>query len=180
MSLLLGRMRTKHDEIAKRLRQLGAWVDPVSCSLRIVHLDDDDLRYEAISYVWGDSTDRKTLLCNGSIVSTTRSLFEALQRFRYVDTTRTLWADVLYINQADTDKRTSQVTSVGGAASPEVAGVAIDALRRICSSTWFGRGWSIQEMVLGTSASVFWGHAEISFEWLGLDSHCVLLDHPDE
>ncbi|KAI4638477.1 hypothetical protein J4E93_010031 [Alternaria ventricosa] len=87
----------------------GTWDEPVTCSLRTVHLDDDDLRYEAISYAWGDLNDRKTVVCNGHVVSTTRSLLEALQRFRCADTTRTLWADELCINQADNEERTAQV-----------------------------------------------------------------------
>jgi hypothetical protein len=216
----------------------GSWDEPVTCSLSAVHLDDDDLRYEAISYAWGDPADRKTVICNGRLVSTTRSLFEALQRFRMTGTTRTLWADALCINQADNDERTSQVrlmsfiytkavrvlvwlqhdddevvreglnaicrylleeddfarpelkelrarqhnsqilyqwrdvavTSVTGEDSVQVTVAAMDALQCICSSTWFGRGWVIQETALGTSVSVFWGHAEIDFELLGIAS----------
>jgi hypothetical protein len=224
----------------------GSWDEPVTCSLRAVHLDDDDLRYEAISYAWGDSADRKTVICNGRLVSITRSLFEALQRFRYAGTTRTLWADALCINQADNDERTSQVrlmsfiytkasrvlvwlqhdddevvredlnaicryvleeddfarrelvklraqqhssqilyrwrdvavTSVTGEDSIQVTVDAADALQRICSSAWFGRGWVIQEIALGTSASVFWGHAEIDFKLLGTASWSNVLDRP--
>jgi hypothetical protein len=222
----------------------GSWDEPVTCSLRTVHLDDDDLRYEAISYAWGDPADRKTVICNGRLVSTTRSLFDALQRFRYAGTTRTLWADALCINQADNDERTSQVrlmsfiytrairvlvwlqhehdqmvqdclnaicryvleddfarkeleklrarqhnsqilyrwrdvavTSVTGEDSVQVSVAAMDALQRICSSAWFGRGWVIQEIALGTSASVFWGHAEIGFEWLGIASWSYAIIH---
>ncbi|KAH6863056.1 heterokaryon incompatibility protein-domain-containing protein, partial [Alternaria alternata] len=87
----------------------GTWDEPVNCSLRTVHLDDDDPRYEAISYAWGDHNDRKPVICNGYAITTTRSLFEALQRFRHVNTTRTLWADALCINQADGDEKTLQV-----------------------------------------------------------------------
>lgn len=223
----------------------GAWDAPVRCSLRTVRLDDNNLCYEAISYAWGDPTDRRALVCNGSIVSTTRNLFEALQRFRYDATTRTLWADAICINQANNEERTSQVrlmsfiykravrvlvwlqhdddqivqdslnavwrfarkedgfarievqgphtpnqstqvfyrwrdvdvTSITGEESSEVTNVAIDALCRICSSPWFGRGWVIQEVVLGTSVSVFWGHAEIGFNWLGIAVSSVISNH---
>jgi hypothetical protein len=207
-------------------------------------LDDDDLRYEAISYAWGDPTDRKTMICNETVTSTTRSLFEALQRFRYVSTTRVLWADALCINQADNEERTAQVrlmsfiyskavrvlvwlqheddqvvqdalnaicrfvqkedgfarfesekphtqqqstqvfyqwrdvevTSLSGEESPKIVDAAVDALRHICSSSWFGRGWVVQEAALSTSASVYWGHAEINFDWLGV-ALCSLVEN---
>ncbi|KNG44767.1 ob-fold nucleic acid binding domain [Stemphylium lycopersici] len=87
----------------------GSWDEPVHCSLRTVRLNAENLLYEAISYAWGDHTDRKTIVCNDSVFSTTRSLFEALQRFRRIDTIRTLWADAICINQDDTGERTSQV-----------------------------------------------------------------------
>ncbi|KAH6865970.1 heterokaryon incompatibility protein-domain-containing protein [Alternaria rosae] len=219
----------------------GSWEEPVNCFLRTVHLDDDELRYEAISYAWGDPSDRQTVVCNGNVVSTTRSLFEALQRFRYADTPRTLWADALCINQTDNDERTSQVrlmgfiytkavrvlvwlqheddqvvldslnaicryilrsdgfarfpqilkhqkisqmlykwlgmtvTSVGGDDPPDIDLAATHALRQICSPLWFSRGWVVQEVALGISTSVFWGHAEIGFEWLGVAASCGIL-----
>lgn len=86
-----------------------SWDEPFLYSLRTVRLDAEDLLYEAISYAWGDHTDRKTIFCNDHVFSTIRSLFEALQRFRRIDTIRTLWADAICINQDDTDEKTSQV-----------------------------------------------------------------------
>jgi hypothetical protein len=215
----------------------GTWDEPVNCFLRTVHLDDDDPRYEAISYAWGDYNDRKPVICNGYAITTTRSLFEALQRFRYVDTTRTLWADALCINQADDDEKTSQVrlmsyiytkavrvlvwlqheddqlvqdslnaicrfvceedgfsrfetvnrtapnilyrwldvdvTTVSQMEPSELTNVAIDALKLVCRSPWFGRGWVVQEVALSTSTSVFWGHSEIDIDWLGMAAYCV-------
>lgn len=222
----------------------GAWDEPVNCSLRTVHLDDDNPRYEAISYAWGDYNDRKPVICNGYAITTTRSLFEALRRFRYVDTKRTLWADALCINQTDDDEKTSQVrlmsyiytkavrvlvwlqheddqvvkdsldaicrfvskedcfvtlggmdeqpqptpdifyrwldvdvTSINEMDSSAITDAAIDALNLICGSPWFGRGWVVQEVALSTSTSVFWGHGEIGFEWLGVASYAVGLDY---
>ncbi|CAN9081634.1 unnamed protein product [Alternaria alternata] len=222
----------------------GTCDEPVICSLRTVHLDDDDPRYEAISYTWGNPNDRKPVICNGCAITTTRSLFEALQRFRRVNTTRTLWADALCINQADDNEKTIQVrlmsyiyakavrvlvwlqhdddrvvkdsldaicrfvseedcfvrlggmdeaprptpnifyrwldvdvTSINEMESSAIVDAAIDALNIICGSPWFGRGWVVQEVALSTSASVFWGHGEIGFEWLGVASKAVDLDY---
>ena len=91
----------------------GLWHESISYSLRTVHLDDENLHYEAVSYVWGDATDRRTILCNGLSVSITRNLFEALQRFRVTDATRTLWADAICINQRDNYEKTAQVRLMG-------------------------------------------------------------------
>ena len=91
----------------------GTWDEPISCSLRTVHLDEKSLHYGAISYVWGDTTNRATIFCDRLNVSITRNLLEALQRFRAHDTMRTLWADAVCINQGDTKERTSQVRVMG-------------------------------------------------------------------
>ncbi|CAA9956441.1 HET-domain-containing protein [Pyrenophora teres f. maculata] len=87
----------------------GAWDDTIDCTLRTVDLDDKNLHYEAVSYVWGDATDQETILCGGLRVSITGNLFEALQRFRAPDATRTLWADAICINQGDNDEKTLQI-----------------------------------------------------------------------
>jgi hypothetical protein len=193
-----------------------------------VQLDDGDLRYEAISYVWGDPKDRELIICQECVVSVTRSLFEALRRFRNVDTVRTLWADAICINQAANEERSSQVrlmniiyrralrvlawlkheeddvvqaalNAIGRylcakefaetvhymwlgqdvafiskeGSSVDVATI-YDAVARICSTPWFGRGWVIQEVVLSSSTYLFWGHAQIEFKLIGQAAYDAL------
>ncbi|KAI1366046.1 heterokaryon incompatibility protein-domain-containing protein [Xylaria arbuscula] len=86
--------------------------DDMKCSLETVSLDDNP-SYEAISYVWGDLTDRRDILVGDSIFSVTRNLFTALKRFRYTDRQRTLWADAVCINQEDLAERGRQVSLTG-------------------------------------------------------------------
>jgi hypothetical protein len=67
--------------------------------------------------------------------------------------------------------RDRQVTTFGEEDSLDPACLVGDALRSIGSSAWFGRGWVIQEVVLCTSACVYWGHAEIDFAWIGVAAY---------
>jgi hypothetical protein len=87
----------------------GVWDSPIRCSLKSYNLDNDKLSYEAISYVWGTSPDRKEIICDGKPFDVTTGLFDALQIFRQIDQPRALWADAICINQKDTEERNHQV-----------------------------------------------------------------------
>ncbi|KAF2130650.1 HET-domain-containing protein, partial [Dothidotthia symphoricarpi CBS 119687] len=82
--------------------------DPIQCSLIHVDLDTSPV-FEAVSYVWGDATDKLRITCNDRRIKITRNLFHALTMFRYPDRTRDLWADALCINQFNLKERSSQV-----------------------------------------------------------------------
>ncbi|KAI1113557.1 heterokaryon incompatibility protein-domain-containing protein [Nemania sp. NC0429] len=109
----------------------GRFEDDIQCTLTTVRLDDE-LKYEALSYVWGDTTDTRNVfvqvfdrtdttttlgclrLCDrpgpGVAVPVTRNLFTALRRFRRVDIPRTIWVDALCINQHDLKERSKQIS----------------------------------------------------------------------
>jgi hypothetical protein len=59
--------------------------------------------------------------------------------------------------------------SSGGDEAPELTTQTKDAspLKRLFESTWFRRLWVIQEVVVSTSACLFWGYAAIDFRWVG-------------
>ena len=59
----------------------------------------EDLRYEALSYVWGDPTVTSPILLNTRGFQTTTNLEAALRRLWYEDKERLLWVDALCINQ---------------------------------------------------------------------------------
>lgn len=71
--------------------------------------------YEALSYVWGDSTDPQQIYVKNAedeqycTFSVTRNLFAALRRLRDADLPRTVWIDAICINQNDLEERASQV-----------------------------------------------------------------------
>lgn len=81
---------------------------PVKTILKEV-LISDDVFYEAISYCWGDPQDVGTITCSGHQLLVPQRLESALRNMRYHDRPRTLWADVICINQADLAERESQV-----------------------------------------------------------------------
>lgn len=86
----------------------GQFSDKVQCKLHHANLNDKPI-YVALSYVWGDAAVTVDVLCNGSEVSVTVSLANALRRLREPDAPVVIWADALCINQADTAERSRQV-----------------------------------------------------------------------
>ncbi|OCL07084.1 hypothetical protein AOQ84DRAFT_355145 [Glonium stellatum] len=51
--------------------------------------------YEAISYVWGDLSFKKKILCNGKIIRVAASLYAVLKRLRDSNNSSLLWADAI-------------------------------------------------------------------------------------
>lgn len=72
--------------------------EPIRCSLKHVSWASSPL-YAALSYAWGDSTDRIAIMVDGQHYRITHSLFTALQEFRHVEKRTVLWADALCIDQ---------------------------------------------------------------------------------
>jgi hypothetical protein len=73
--------------------------------------------YEALSYVWGNSEQRRRLFVsdnnpwNGTqaYLDITVNLFAALRRIRDPDIEKNIWIDAISINQSDIEERGSQV-----------------------------------------------------------------------
>jgi hypothetical protein len=91
----------------------GSFDASIHCELFEASLDQAELKYQAISYVWGDASITQCIECNGLDVDVTVSLGTALQAFRHPEDVRILWADALCINQADPGERHSQVSMMG-------------------------------------------------------------------
>lgn len=83
--------------------------EPFVCTLHTAHLDDIP-PFEAISYVWGTPAKNQQITCNGKIISITANLFEALRQIRLINKPRTLWADMICINQVDSKEQGHQVS----------------------------------------------------------------------
>lgn len=69
--------------------------------------------YDALSYVWGTSERDKTITCNGKQLQVTKTLIEALSRFRQADAVVTLWIDQICICQDRVKERNAQVQMMG-------------------------------------------------------------------
>jgi hypothetical protein len=65
--------------------------------------------YIALSYVWGDEIDVRTVTVDGQILAVTKNLYSALVDLR--DNTRTtrFWVDAICINQANNDEKSLQI-----------------------------------------------------------------------
>lgn len=73
--------------------------------------------YSALSYVWGDQTERENIVVNSQLVSVTKSLESALRRAPHLrsihpgpDPTFLLWADAICIDQGNAQERTAQLS----------------------------------------------------------------------
>ncbi|KAF2237194.1 HET-domain-containing protein [Viridothelium virens] len=99
------------------LRVYGScFVDsPVECGLLERSLEDQQLKYEAISYCWEGQEPTQTLLCEKQALLVTKNCELALKRFRPTanDETRLLWIDAVCIDQTATRERGHQVNLMG-------------------------------------------------------------------
>ena len=110
-------------DIRLLLLESGHLEDPISCSLRYVSLDRDEVKYEALSYCWGDPTNTMTIKLStpnsnsqkrpelaAFNIQVTSTIHAALRSLRRDDgQSRQLWVDAICINQEDLRERSSQV-----------------------------------------------------------------------
>ncbi|EXK25886.1 hypothetical protein FOMG_17500 [Fusarium oxysporum f. sp. melonis 26406] len=89
----------------------GARDDPIECSLHVAKFDTE--AYDAISYVWGNAAERRSIQCQGHQVDITTNLFEALRQIRHPREPRRIWADALCINQSDLVEKSFHVNMMG-------------------------------------------------------------------
>ncbi|KAH8897604.1 HET-domain-containing protein, partial [Thozetella sp. PMI_491] len=85
----------------------GNWADEVQCTLKTWSWEGRP-SYEALSYVWGNASDRRRIWLDNTPFYATANLEHAL-RFIRQPYPRTLWIDAICVNQEDLDERSSQV-----------------------------------------------------------------------
>ena len=76
-----------------------------------LHFSDE---YEALSYVWGDFSERTTMTLNNCRFYIGKSLANALLHIRSQNEILTLWIDALCINQQDAAEKPDQVRQMLG------------------------------------------------------------------
>jgi hypothetical protein len=90
------------------------WMDAdITCHLSVESLDNPDLVYETLSYVWGKSYHNHFLRVGNVSVPVTNNLWHAMKQFRYNDIERIIWVDAVCINQSDIQERSDQVSKMG-------------------------------------------------------------------
>jgi hypothetical protein len=86
----------------------------IDCHIVHAKLSAENLKYEALSYEWGNPTPTIRLSINGASSYVQWNLWHALERLRLWDRTRVLWIDALCIDQNNISERNHQVTKMGG------------------------------------------------------------------
>lgn len=109
-----------HSGSTIRLLELeaGIFQDPFHVCFHLADLQAGPVDYEAISYVWGQTTSNtrgahgqtQRVMCGTQSIPISRNLSEALRYIRYSDRSRMIWVDALCINQTDDKERGHQVT----------------------------------------------------------------------
>ncbi|ETS85344.1 hypothetical protein PFICI_03369 [Pestalotiopsis fici W106-1] len=103
---------TQDNEIRLLILEPGVPGDEIRCYL--VNVDISwGIRYEALSYAWGDATITRGLTCSGRVMEVHASLHDALSDLRHPTRRRRLWVDGLCINQADEAEKGQQVKLMG-------------------------------------------------------------------
>ncbi|KAI1370230.1 HET-domain-containing protein [Hypoxylon crocopeplum] len=86
----------------------GSGDEDIRASHRIACLDEQ-AKYRALSYVWGGSSEGRSVVLEGSVIKVTDNLFSALRTIRSSSESIILWVDALCINQEDAIEKRDQV-----------------------------------------------------------------------
>jgi len=184
-----------HDSIRLLTLQPGLPGTNIFCDIEHTTLsecDDIYLAYTALSYVWGDPADSRTLFVQGCPITVTANLLAALDDLRDERQPLRLWVDAICIDQSNTPERNAQVSLMQkiysfakqtvihlGRGDEEleqfftrlpteqvVCDRDMNPLlgRRILSCPWFTRVWTYQELVLSKEALVQYGRSRMKWQ----------------
>ncbi|KAF2027951.1 HET-domain-containing protein, partial [Setomelanomma holmii] len=110
---LYSRLEPAREEI--RVLGIDTTEPQIVCRLAKVALRDNPA-FAALSYTWGDASQRETILVDGCSVSVTKNLARAIRSVCYhwsqgdkPHQPRRLWADAVCINQADVKEKEHQI-----------------------------------------------------------------------
>ncbi|KAF2173960.1 hypothetical protein M409DRAFT_16229 [Zasmidium cellare ATCC 36951] len=90
--------------------EAAACLDDPLCGTLSDHEPIDCPPFEALSYVWGDTTEQCVISVNAKPFCITMNLAAALYRMRSPDGPRVLWVDAICINQQDNNEKSRQVS----------------------------------------------------------------------
>ncbi len=145
-------------------------------------IDEGPPDFEALSYTWGDATEKHWISCDGKAIQVTRNLLVALQHLRQSDGPRVIWIDAVCINQEDMAERGQQVQIMGSiynkagrvvvwlgeahADSPK----AFELIRKLCAVADATAPEDIDEMVAADEFESLGLPAVDSPDWMALDA----------
>jgi hypothetical protein len=101
-----------------RLYPDKAFATPIRCELfhySLEHAGDSAHPYDALSYVWGDQSNPKSIFVENrestsfQDLSVTRNLYSALLRLRHRFIERIIWVDAVCISQNDDREKEQQI-----------------------------------------------------------------------
>lgn len=148
----------------------------------------------ALSYVWGDATDVRTIIVNGKRLSVTTSLHCALRHIRDAHQALYFWTDGICINQASISDRNTQVSMMRSiyktahrtiiflgpsctSCSDVMESIATSApdfkptpthreilTKHIMTQPWFTRVWTVQELALSKDPRIQKGTIHVTWE----------------
>ncbi|KAG4429972.1 hypothetical protein IFR05_014549 [Cadophora sp. M221] len=188
------------DSIRLLLLQPGTPDSPIYCHLEYTTLEECryDLygHYTALSYVWGDTSERRTIFVESQPFEVTANLCSALENLRHEKKKLRIWIDAICIDQSNIAERSHQVSLMKGiyslakqtvvylGPSDERSDFLFEALRvgenqalpslkqfpmfmeLILKRRWFTRVWIFQELVLSKQVWVQIGRKAIDWDLL--------------
>ncbi|KAF2709193.1 HET-domain-containing protein [Pleomassaria siparia CBS 279.74] len=85
--------------------------DPIKCTIQHARLSDASLKYEAVSYAWGDTSHLEPVYFHDGRreLEVGRNCHSVLENLRQKGHDRLLWIDAICINQGNLVERASQV-----------------------------------------------------------------------
>jgi hypothetical protein len=149
--------------------------------------------YTALSYVWGDPNDTRSIWIDGIPFPTTINLFSALRDLRHENSALLVWADAICINQIDDKEKLGQIAIMGKIYSmAEHTVIYLGPLEAknadelnswastdfhesrlssgladlVLSQPWFRRVWVFQELVFSKDPRVQLGRYRLSWNTL--------------
>lgn len=100
------------DEIRLLYLHPGMGSDKVKCTITHARLSSKPV-YEALSYMWGDEVESRTILLDGRSRRIRENLWHTLCHLRNPDVFRVLWVDAICIDQTKDSERNHQVSQMG-------------------------------------------------------------------
>ncbi|KAJ4288952.1 hypothetical protein N0V90_011294 [Kalmusia sp. IMI 367209] len=91
----------------------GQFDDEINFDMKHISLSASHLKYEALSYAWGNEVASHPIYISDTKVLVTSNLHSALRYLRFEEHSRRLWIDALCIDQNDIEERRQQVRLMG-------------------------------------------------------------------